>query len=500
MTKRQRRLTAALVILALLLLAIVGYYGYYRATKKLMFDLTGTLGASVEPPQFLYSFSGAEGNRVIRPIGVLVDGGNVYVVDAQTGKTQVFNEAGDWKRSIGASESVTPLYIAKNPIDGNLYVSDRRTRSIHRYTTEGKYLGDFDPRLPKDQLPKFETNGAQWVPLALAFGSDGTMYVTEILNGHRLLIFDPNGKFKRSVGTAAIVLQPSEAPKVFQFPNGMMIYKDELYIADSNNRRVQVFGLDGEYRRLIVTSGLPRGIAPLRPLVSDDASSPARFVEVDTLAHDATIWTTNGEKVLSFGEQGLLDGQFNYPNNVAIGSKNRIFITDTSNARVQVWGWPDQVAGNDIIGAPRNWLWCFLPLLLLPLLFLLRKRRFFATADFVEEMVEIGESELLASVRRLRWVTTQDQFELIQQAAGNQETADLFDVWEHSEPDAQALMDKHEIGHDAAVIMSVAQRTRLFCTQDDELRVLATRMEVDVMNAQEFVRKYGKKRPGAEDG
>ena len=53
-----------------------------------------------------------------------------------------------------------------------------------------------------------------------------------------------------------------------------------------------------------------------------------------------------------------------------------------------------------IIGAPRNWLWCLLPLLLLPLLlFLLRKRRFFATADFVEEMVEIGESELLMPVQ-----------------------------------------------------------------------------------------------------
>ena len=65
---------------------------------------------------------------------------------------------------------------------------------------------------------------------------------------------------------------------------------------------------------------------------------------MDTLAHDGTIWTAQGDKIVSFGQQGFGDGEFNYPNGTAIGSRNKIFIADTSNGRIQVWGWPNQVS------------------------------------------------------------------------------------------------------------------------------------------------------------
>ncbi|MDZ4168801.1 MAG: hypothetical protein U1E26_03985 [Coriobacteriia bacterium] len=491
MTKKQRRLLIVLIILALLLAALAGYYSYYRSTQKLSFDLTGLVEQADTPiPEFLYAFNGRENDRLVRPTGILVSDGLVYVPDANASQVQVFNERGVWQRSIGGSETVTPLYIARNPKNGNLYVSDRRKRAVHMYTTEGKYLGEFDPKLPKDQLPKFETNGVQWVPLALEFGEDGTFYVTELLNGHRLLIFSPDGKFKRSVGTAAIVLQPDKAPNVFQFPNGMMVFKDELFIADSNNRRIQVFDLKGDFKRIIVTQGLPRGVAPLQPLSGDDASSTPRIVSVDTLAHDATIWSVDGKQLINFGEQGLLEGQLNYPTAVAVGSKNRIFVTDTSNGRVQVWGWPEQVAEVPFVGPPSRLLWCLVPLLLLPFLLLFRKRRFYATADFVVEMFELGEQDQLTEVRRVKWITTADQRELMEAAALPQESVDLFEVWEHSEPDAQALVDKYEIEHGEAVILSVAQRSRLLCTEDEGLTVLAVRMEIDEVDARGFLKRF----------
>jgi DNA-binding beta-propeller fold protein YncE len=492
-TKRQKRLLAAAIVLAVILLVLVGYFGFYRSTKKLSFNLLATnTGTQITPPQYLYMFSGDGSNRLINPVGVMVDGGRVYVADSRTGKIQVFNEQGDWQRSIGASESVTPLYIAKNPKNGNLYVTDRRTRSVHMYTTDGKYLGDFDPKLPKDQLPKSTTGGVQWVPLAIAFGQDGTMYATEILNGHRLLIFSPEGKFEKSVGTSAIVNQPTEAPGVFQFPNGLMVVGQELYIADSNNRRVQVFDLQGNFKRIIVTQGLPRGIAELGAMPSGDTSKSAHFLEVDTLAHDVTIWTNQGVKTLSFGTNGLLEGQFNYPIGIAVGSKNLIFVTDTSNARVQVWGWPEQVAALPIIGAPQRLVYCLIPLLLLPLLLLLRRRKFYATADFVQAIVDLDQTDLLKSLKRTKWVTTAEQKQGILAALGSEQDADLFEVWDYSEADAQAIMSKYDVDHDAAVILAVAQRTKLMCAEQSELRTVAMRMEIDVVNSLEFVKRFGK--------
>ncbi len=231
---------------------------------------------------------------------------------------------------------------------------------------------------------------------------------------------------------------------------------------------------------------------------SDDASAPLRFVVVDTLAHDATIWDAEGNKVLLFGEQGLLDGQFNYPNSVSVGAKNRMYVTDSGNGRVEVWGWPAQITSLPVIGPPSRLIWCLLPLLLLPLLLLLRKRKFYATADFVYEIVRLGEEDLLSSIRRVKWITTEEQRPGIFEAVEKRETADLFEVWEHSEPDAQALMEKYEIEHEPAVVMAVAQRTRCLCTETDELRTLAYRMEVQTLNAVEFVEKYKKDRKPPE--
>ncbi len=490
MTKRQKRLLTIAIVLAIVLALLGAYYAYYQATKRLSFDVTALIGAdTVTPPQFLYSFGGEEGGRLVRPTGVLAYGGMVFVPDAQGGKVQVFTERGVWQRSIGGTESITPLYVARNPKDGNLYVSDRRTRSVHIYSTEGKYLGDFDPNLPKRELPKFETGGVQWVPLALAFGRDGTLYATELLNGHRLLIFGPDGKFKRSVGTAAIVLEPAQAPGLFQFPNGIMVFKNEVFVADSNNRRVQVFDLDGNFKRIIVTQGLPRGIAALGPLPGDDASSTPRFVTVDTLSHDATIWTADGKQVLNFGEQGLLEGQLNYPTGASVGSRNLIFVADTSNGRVQVWGWPDQVAQLPGIGGPSRWPLCLTPLLLLPLL-LLRRRRFFATADFVTALIDLGERDVMTSVKRVRWVTVQRELEAMKTAQLPAEIVGLFSIWEHSESDAQALQSRHGLEQEDAIVMSVAQRSRLLCTQDEGLLGVSERLETDAVDADRFVKRF----------
>jgi len=481
-------------VLVLLLALLAGYYYYYSNTKRLTFSTTPSFASAVAPPQFLFSFSGTGFNRLQRPVGVIVDKGKVYVADSQRHTIFTYDENGKMTGSFGASETLNPLYIAKNPKDGLLYVSDRRLRQVLKFTTDGKFMGVFDPKLPKSELPKFKLpKGVQWVPLTLTFGKDGTLYVTELLNGHRLLVFGPDGEFKRSTGTAAIVLIPDEGPNAFQFPNGMMIIGNELYVADSNNQRIQVFDLNGEFKRFIVTRGLPRGIAQIGAMPGDDAKSPKRFLEVDTLAHDVTIWTAKGDKVVNFGEQGVLDGQFSYPTAVAVGAKNRIFVTDTANARVQVWGWPSQITGVPDIPT-NNLAWCLLPLLLLPLLLLARKKRFYATADFVETMLAREESQTLTA-GRWKWITNDSEYEklLALETGDDLDLETLFEAVEYSESDVNALAEKYEIDRELAIKLAVAGRAKLTATEDEELRRLAKVLEYEVVNALEFVDRFKRK-------
>lgn len=493
MSRQRTRLVILVTILALAFLALSGYFYWYKATKKLTFSGVPTMAAdTLAPPQFLFAFSGNGFNRMQRPVGVLVDGGRVYVADSVRSRVFVYNENGDMTGSFGTSITVNPLYIAKNPKDSLLYVTDRTRRAVLKFTEDGKYRGEFNPRLPKEQLPKFKSGGVQWAPLAIAFGADGTMYVTEILNGHRLLIFSPEGRFVRSIGTAAMAIDPSKGPEAFQFPNGITVIGSQVFVADSNNQRVKVYNLKGDFQSIIVTQGLPRGVVGLAPF-SGEGSSPKYFVEVDTLSHDATIWTLGGKKVGNFGEQGALDGQFSYPGGVALGPKNKIYVADTANGRVQVWGWPTEVAAIPAAAA-KFAPWCLLPLLLLPLLFLRRKKEYFATADFVEQIVASDQQELLA-VPRAKWITTQAEYEQIKSLDGGQvDLAELFSAIEYSESDVRAAMEKYDLDEARAITLTTAKRTYVACTESDEIRDIAKRMGFKMMNAQEYVERYGAKR------
>jgi sugar lactone lactonase YvrE len=40
----------------------------------------------------------------------------------------------------------------------------------------------------------------------------------------------------------------------------------------------------------------------------------------------------------AFGEQGIEDGRFMYPNGLAVDARARIYVADRENNRIQIWG------------------------------------------------------------------------------------------------------------------------------------------------------------------
>jgi sugar lactone lactonase YvrE len=70
-----------------------------------------------------------------------------------------------------------------------------------------------------------------------------------------------------------------------------------------------------------------------------------RLFVVDTTDHMVRLFSTSSSPttpptyVASFGDQGVGDGQFMYPNGVASDGRGRIYVTDRQNNRIQVWGY-----------------------------------------------------------------------------------------------------------------------------------------------------------------
>ena len=258
-----------------------------------------------------------------------------------------------------------------------------------------------------------------------------------------------------------------------------------MFVADGNNRRVQIFHPDGSFVRIIKTSGTPRGLA---------LDAQGRLYVVDALSHRVDIFTEQGVLLTTFGENGVGPGQFNFPNDIVVDGAGRILVVDRDNNQVQVWGFG--VA--DIPGITKvssgNWWPILLPLPLLVLPFLLRRKRFVVTPDFVEGMIV---ADLVGKMvqGRWRWVMAEDA------AAGFKgrviEGVDLGEML-HGEPysdtDAAQIKGRFVTTLQVAGLLAMAKRYKVLCTEDVGLARLAAPLGIDVYDRATWLEKFAKKR------
>lgn len=323
-SRRRRRRTGLLLLLASLLGVFVLFTGWYLINRKPITEIP-LPGVTVEDvPHYAYSFYG-----VTAPTGIAVspDGGRIYVTQTE-GEAEVLIFDGQGRQLATVRPPATavgdhvPVYVALDPRNGDLYVSDRPAGAIYVYSSDGLFRRTFDPG--KDLVG--------WQPLGLGFSPQGDLYVTDVSGPfNRVHQFGPDGRLVRSIGKAG----------QFSFPNGVAVdAAGNIYVTDSNNGRLVVFDSSGTQRGMIRRGaaqgdlGLPRGTA------IDDSG---RVYVVDTTAQGVQLYHTlaDGDRqpkyIGRFGVQGTTDGAFQYPNGVAVDTRARVYVTDWRNNRVQVW-------------------------------------------------------------------------------------------------------------------------------------------------------------------
>ena len=162
-----------------------------------------------------------------------------------------------------------------------------------------------------------------------------------------------------------------------------------VYVADTNNTRVQRVQRTGDVTATVdwVLGEPPRFqddpdtrfVVPSGITVDDNG----RVVVLDGFNHSITlIDKETGEEIYEFPErQGPTDGTFQLPTAISHISGDYFVVTDTFNDRVQIIRLlaPDE---NNLL-ARNPWLLWLLPLLLLPLLFFMFKKRYFATEELL---------------------------------------------------------------------------------------------------------------------
>ncbi|MBE0477198.1 MAG: NHL repeat-containing protein [Coriobacteriia bacterium] len=484
--KRRRRQLFILGIL-LTLLALVAYATYYYMVNRRL-PLPGAEQAEqILPPQFLYAISGPPGaDALARPIGVAVGKDDlVYATDTKARVVRVYTSDGKYRFTIseiadGEDTALqAPAHLAVGPGD-DLYVSDRRLRAVYVFDADGKYKRKILPDGPEAEF---------WAPLGMGFDAEGNLYVTDagINEKHRVIVFDPSGREIRRFGKTGRAEIMSDFPGQFYFPNGAVIAEDgSVFISDSNNRRVQVFTPTGEYERILRTSGIPRGVA---------IDEQARLYVVDALSHSVDVFDLSGKLLTGFGSGGVGPGQFRYANDVALDSRGRIYVSDRENHQIQVWGWPVETLEPPALpGGPLAWLACLAPLLLLPLLLLLRKRTYVLSGDYVEAAVEAGLVERMADMRRTRFVVPLDAWDAYSgRMVEGRDLGQVIQPEAHSDTDARSLQERMNVEHPVAVLLAMGERSKRMCTLDPQLKALAGALNVEVFGL-ELLTGEGKRR------
>lgn len=272
------------------------------------------------PPAFSREFGSTGRDALVQPVGIAASDGRVYVADSERGDVVVYTAAGSLVATIGAANLSTPVYVAVGPLDGLLYVSDRSKRSVQVFETGGRFVRTFEPL---DDAGKAAARG--WQPLALAFGDDGTLYVSDVGSRQRVLAFGPTGRFLGETGADVPV---GASGKTLSFVNGLAASGGRLFVADSNNSRVLVLGGQLRFERAAAFAGLPRGLTVL---------ADGMLLVVDTTGSELRVLGADGATRSRAGAKGQESGQLLLPTAVASDGSGDVFVTDTGNRRVSVW-------------------------------------------------------------------------------------------------------------------------------------------------------------------
>jgi DNA-binding beta-propeller fold protein YncE len=124
-------------------------------------------------------------------------------------------------------------------------------------------------------------------------------------------------------------------PGQFNLPWGVAVNQanGEVYVADQNNHRVQVFDANGAFLRQFGSLGAGPGQFNLPYGIAIDAAGDVYVTEIGNSRVQKL--SSTGTPISSFGTLGSGNGQFNTPSGVLVHSSGDIYVSDGLNHRIQ---------------------------------------------------------------------------------------------------------------------------------------------------------------------
>ncbi len=290
--------------------------------------------------RLVFGSEGSAPGQLQGPRGIEVGpDGFIYVADSGNHRIQKFTTDGEFVAAWGEQSGLDmetgtpqgflePWDVAVAP-DGTMYVADTWNHRVQKLDAEGNLI-TFWGLFGQYGLGDAGGRSAFYGPRGIAVGPDVRVYVADTGN-KRIQVFEPDGQFAFQWGGGGVL------DGYLDEPVGITLGLDgAVYVADTWNRRVQVFDQDGDFLRQWPIAGWDAGLPEEKPYLAVDAEG---YVYVTDPGHyRVLVFDSQGNYVLSFGQYGFDDSSFALPMGIAVADDGSIYVTDAHSSRVLVFG------------------------------------------------------------------------------------------------------------------------------------------------------------------
>ena len=205
--------------------------------------------------------------------------------------------------------------------ENNIYAVDYTTRSLLKFSIQGNVLKSFS----REKFPGGQFSGIGEIQII----KDELVFVCDTTQ-HKIHILDKTLEYLRCIECTGCNLSHSPEPSDLVYHNADQV----LYVADSKNKCILVYTLDGAFIRCFGNTGLP--FSDVHRLVKPwsvclDESESLLYV-LDCAEHQVLTFTTAGRFVAAFGSTHLLD-----PARVAVDKDGYVYVCDEGGNRIVVF-------------------------------------------------------------------------------------------------------------------------------------------------------------------
>ena len=251
---------------------------------------------------------------------------NVYAFSRGDHGVVVFDRDGNYLKAWGAEVFGNAHGICIGPDDA-VYCVDNGDHTVRKFSIDGELLMTLGT---KDKpSPRFSGDAFN-LPTGLAVSNKtGDLFISDGYGNSRIHKYSGDGEHIMSWGEAGI------GPSQFVIPHNICTDMDDnVYVADRECHRVQVFDANGKLQAMWNNIWKPSGIRVgadgnvyVAELIAD-----AYYSDAPNFGHRVTVYDQSGNRVAVLGDNywGEKPGQFVSPHGICLDSHGDVYVGEVS--------------------------------------------------------------------------------------------------------------------------------------------------------------------------